>query len=81
MNELVCIRQRFHKSFLCVRRSKRHLNVSPKCLSSRTSHAFASFFFLRSRRGEGGGGGWYLRMWVSLNICLIGCSHNVQSRA
>lgn len=38
MKEPVCIRQRFHKSFLCVRRRKRHLNAPPKCLSVVAAH-------------------------------------------
>lgn len=58
MNEPVCIRQRFHKSFLRVRRRKQHLNALPKCLSSHMSHAFASFFCLRFFLGGGGVSGW-----------------------
>lgn len=44
------------KSFPCVRRRKRHLNAPPKCLSSHTSHAFASFFGMRFFFQGGGGG-------------------------
>lgn len=60
MKEPVCIRQRFHKSFLCVRRRKRHLNAPPKCLSVVAAHvSCVCLIFLPVVFLWGGGvGGW-----------------------